>query len=64
MPLLSDFWPHGAVSRAYGVFNQERGRSNRATFILDAEGIVRFIDVHKPGEVPDEEEYLELLATM
>src|SRR5437762_1208310 len=32
-PLLSDFWPHGEVSRAYGVFNEDRGCANRATFI-------------------------------
>ena len=39
-PLLSDFWPHGAVSRAYGVFNEERGCANRATFVIDKSGRV------------------------
>ncbi len=42
-PVLSDFWPHGEVSRRYGVFNEERGCANRATFVLDADGIVREI---------------------
>lgn len=58
-PLASDFWPHGAVSRAYGVFNEERGRSERAIFVIDAQGIVRYIDVHQLREVPDEEQILE-----
>src|SRR6266567_623839 len=39
-PVLSDFWPHGAVSRAYGVFNEALGCANRATFVVDAEGKV------------------------
>jgi len=42
-PVLSDFWPHGEVARLYGVFNEERGCANRATFVLDAEGVVREI---------------------
>ena len=34
-PVLSDFWPHGAVSRLYGTFNEERGCANRSTFVID-----------------------------
>jgi alkyl hydroperoxide reductase subunit AhpC len=60
-PLASDFWPHGAVSRAYGVFDEEKGRPNRAVFILDGEGVVRYIDVHATKEVPDEEEIFAAL---
>src|SRR5882724_5109722 len=33
-PLLSDFWPHGAVAQSYGVFNDERGFANRGTFLV------------------------------
>lgn len=40
-PVLSDYWPHGEVSRAYGVFNDTVGVATRSTFVLDAEGIVR-----------------------
>ena len=58
-PLASDFWPHGAVSRSYGVFNEQRGRSDRAIFVIDAEGVVRYIDVHQLREVPDEDQILE-----
>ena len=39
--VLSDFWPHGETSRAYGAFNERFGIPNRHTFVLDADGIVR-----------------------
>ena len=39
-PVLSDFWPHGAVARAYGVFNEQLGCANRATFVIDKHGKV------------------------
>ena len=39
-PVLSDFWPHGAVARAYGVFNEQLGCANRATFVIDKDGKV------------------------
>src|ERR1700753_1708168 len=39
---LSDFWPHGAVASAYGVFNADRGFALRGTFLVDREGVVRF----------------------
>src|SRR5215510_4954691 len=39
-PVLSDFWPHGAVARAYGVFNDAVGCANRATFLLATDGVV------------------------
>ncbi len=41
--MLSDFWPHGEVSRAYGIFNEDLGVPTRATFFLDEDGIVRDI---------------------
>jgi len=60
-PLCSDFWPHGAVSRAYGVFNEEIGRPERAIIVVDPEGICRYIDVHQLREVPDEQEIADEL---
>jgi peroxiredoxin len=48
-PLLSDFWPHGSVARAYGVFNEARGCSDRSTFIVDKAGVLRW-SVH--NEMP------------
>jgi len=41
-PVLSDFWPHGEVSRAYGTFNEDAGASNRGTYVIDREGILRW----------------------
>ena len=45
-PVASDFWPHGEVSRAYDVFNDERGNSRRSVFIIDAEGMIRWSNVY------------------
>jgi peroxiredoxin (alkyl hydroperoxide reductase subunit C) len=39
-PVLSDFWPHGDVAKKYGVFNEQLGCANRATFVIDKEGKV------------------------
>lgn len=39
-PVLSDYWPHGAVAQAYDVFNEDRGVAYRATFLLDEDGMV------------------------
>ena len=49
-PLLSDFWPHGAVAQEYGVFNEKAGMAVRGTFLIDAEGIVTFAEVNQPGD--------------
>jgi peroxiredoxin len=40
-PLLSDFWPHGAVAAAYGAFSPESGFANRRTFVIDEHGVIR-----------------------
>ncbi len=40
-PLLSDFWPHGAVAQAYGVFNDALGCANRTSFVIDKDGVIR-----------------------
>jgi len=53
-PLLSDFWPHGGVAQAYGVFNDDRGYANRGTFLIDRRGIVRFAEMNQPGERRDQ----------
>ena len=50
-PVLSDFWPHGAVAKKYGVLRSE-GTSERAIFIIDKEGIIRYIDVHDINKRP------------
>ena len=63
-PLCSDFWPHGEVTLRYGVFNEEVGRPERAIIVVDATGIVRYIDVHQLREVPDDEEIAEELEKL
>jgi alkyl hydroperoxide reductase subunit AhpC len=63
-PLCSDFWPHGKVTQAYGVFNPEVGRPERAIIVVDGEGVVRYIDVHQLREVPDEAEIAEALEKL
>ena len=42
-PVLSDFWPHGEICRAYGAFNEKTGSATRTTFVLDGAGVVREI---------------------
>jgi peroxiredoxin len=57
--LLSDFWPHGEVADAYGLFDDHEGRSNRAVVIVDEKGVVRWIKVYPVPERPDIEEILK-----
>ena len=60
-PLLSDFYPHGDVAQRYGVLRKE-GMPERALFIIDKHGIVRYVDVHELREQPDENALFEALA--
>ena len=62
-PLLSDFFPHGAVAEKYGVLRAE-GMSERAVFVIDKQGIIRYIDVHKINEYPEEKQILEELKKL
>jgi peroxiredoxin (alkyl hydroperoxide reductase subunit C) len=48
-PLLSDFWPHGAAARDYDVFNEKTGAAVRGTFLVDADGMIRFAERLEPG---------------
>lgn len=62
-PLCSDFYPHGEVAERYGVLKEE-GMSERALFVIDKEGIIRFIDVHPIDQLPDNEEIFEVLRKL
>lgn len=62
--LLSDFWPHGEVSRAYGVFLEDKGFSTRGSFVLDKEGVVRWAVVNGPGEARSADDYAQALASL
>ena len=63
-PMLSDFWPHGAVAQAYGVFNGDAGFANRGTFAVDRAGVVRFAEMKGPGESRDREVWADALAVL
>lgn len=63
-PVLSDFWPHGAVAQAYGVFNEEKGCAVRGTFIIDKEGVVRWSVVNALPDARDLNEYVKALGTL
>ena len=60
-PLIADFWPHGEMSTAYGVFNSDFGRPERATIVIDKSGIVRWIKMYEPGILPNTAELLAAL---
>ncbi|MCZ2404837.1 peroxiredoxin [Paenarthrobacter sp. Z7-10] len=62
--LLSDFWPHGEVARQYGVFNDERGMSERGTFIIDADGILRGVFSTPVGQARPLASYRAALAEL
>ena len=64
-PLLSDFWPHGAVAQQYGAFREQNGISERALFFIDAGGIIRetWVGEH-PGISPGLDIVLDALAKL
>jgi peroxiredoxin (alkyl hydroperoxide reductase subunit C) len=63
-PLLADFWPHGEVAYAYGVFNRDKGYANRGTFLIDRDGIIRYAEMNEPGQVRDQEAWRKALASL
>jgi peroxiredoxin len=62
-PVLSDFWPHGAVANRYGVL-RSNGVSERALFIIDKAGIIRYIDVHDINKRPPLEDLAAALEKL
>jgi peroxiredoxin len=62
-PVLSDFWPHGAVAKKYGVL-RSNGVSERALFIIDKKGIVRYFDVHDINKRPSLEVLVQELEKL
>jgi peroxiredoxin len=63
-PVLSDFWPHGAVASAYGVFNDDTGFANRGTFVVDRSGVIRFAEMKQPGESRDQSLWTAALSAL
>ncbi|MFH1686094.1 MAG: redoxin domain-containing protein [bacterium] len=62
-PLMSDFWPHGEVARQYGVLNSQ-GYCSRTVFLIDKEGVIRWIEQVHPAELPSNERLFEELAKL
>ena len=64
-PVLSDFWPHGEVARAYGVFNEALGCANRATVLIDGDGkVVDRFESENLGTARSADRYDEALAKL
>ena len=59
-PVLSDFWPHGHISNMYDVLRKE-GISERAIFVIDKQGVIRYIDIHDINEDPGVNAILRIL---
>jgi peroxiredoxin len=59
-PLLSDNWPYGFVSTQYGVLRGE-GRTERAIFVIDKTGVIRYVDIHAIAEQPPTDKIMEAL---
>lgn len=62
--ILSDFWPHGGVSKEYGVFIEERGIATRATLVIGEERKVLASFETAPGEARDFGAYREAIAAI
>jgi peroxiredoxin len=63
-PLLADFWPHGGVAKAYGVFDEASGLAVRGTFIVDKQGKVVYKVVNAIPDARDQDEYKKVLASL
>lgn len=61
---MSDYWPHGAVGKAFGIFNEERGMDKRAAYVIDAKGMVRYAKVYPQGTIPTSDELLAELRKL
>ena len=64
IPMLSDFWPHGAVSSAYGVFQDTIGAAARGSFVIDRDGIVRWTVSSAMPDARDVHEYRAALKAL
>jgi peroxiredoxin (alkyl hydroperoxide reductase subunit C) len=62
-PVLSDFWPHGEVAKKYGVL-RSNGTAERAIFVIDKKGIIRFIDIHDINRRPPLEDIVNALERL
>jgi peroxiredoxin len=64
LKILSDFWPHGAVAKAYGLFREHGGTSERANVIIDENGKVAWVKVYEISQLPDINEVISALKKL
>lgn len=64
IPLLSDFWPHGAVSTSYGAFDDSLGAAGRKTYVVDSSGTIRWAIQTAIPDARDIDDYLKALANL
>ncbi|MBN1693234.1 MAG: peroxiredoxin [Dehalococcoidales bacterium] len=64
LKILSDFWPHGQVAKAYGLFREQGGTSERANVIVDEKGKVAWVKVYKISQLPPIDEVIEVLKKL
>ena len=62
-PVLADFWPHGAVAQAYGVFDEKKGCPRRGSFVIDKAGVVQFA-LDNGTDARNHEDYKTALASL
>ena len=63
-PLMSDFWPHGEVASRYGVLYERKGFAERTIFLIDKQGIIRYVENVPIAEVPDNKKVLAVLRDL
>ena len=62
-PLVSDFWPHGETALKYGVLTK-KGFTERAVFLIDKKGIIRWMQQVHPSQLPDNDELFRQLEQL
>ncbi|MGI6687231.1 MAG: hypothetical protein ACOX6Y_02515 [Christensenellales bacterium] len=62
--LLSDFYPHGKVAQDYGIFLEELGASGRANFLVDEEGVLRWLKIYDVPQLPDIDEVIKAIKDL
>jgi peroxiredoxin len=63
-PLLSDFEPKGAVAKKYGVYREKEGVTERALFVIDSEGVIRWSYISPVGINPGADGIIEALEEL
>ena len=63
-PMLSDFWPHGAVASSFGVLDESSGGPRRSSFLVDADGLVRWSVHSERGQARDLDAHAAAIADL